>query len=196
MQVELKRIQREVGITFLYVTHDQAEAMAMADRLAVMNAGRCEDVGAPDRVYDHPATQFVAEFLGTCNVLPITSDGSLLRLPDGSPVRVADAETSGVLHRGSRVGIRPEKLVLSLLDGRGDVSTPTSTQNSLRGTVSGATYLGASTEYEVQTTWGSMVRVFAQNLDASSRARPGDEVQLSWDPGHCFVLPPVVRQAA
>jgi spermidine/putrescine ABC transporter ATP-binding subunit len=189
MQAELKRIQQEVGITFLYVTHDQAEAMAMADRLAVMNAGLCEDIGTPDRVYDHPATQFVAEFLGTCNVLPITSNGQTLRLPDGSIAEVADAEAHGVLGRGSRVGIRPEKLVIGPVT---DASGP----NSLVGTVTLATYLGASTEYEVSTAWGSTVKVVAQNLGEASRARVGDTVRLSWDAGHCFILPPAETAAS
>jgi spermidine/putrescine ABC transporter ATP-binding subunit len=187
MQTELKRIQQEVGITFLYVTHDQAEAMAMADRLAVMNAGLCEDIGTPDRVYDQPATQFVAEFLGTCNVLPITSDGTALRLPDGSAVEVKDARERGVLDRGSRVGIRPEKLVL------GGSATGA---NSVTGTVSLATYLGASTEYEVTTSWGSVLKVIAQNLGETSRARAGDTVTLSWDAAHCFILPPSEAVAA
>jgi spermidine/putrescine transport system ATP-binding protein len=190
MQAELKRIQREVGITFLYVTHDQAEAMSMADRLAVMNAGLCEDIGAPDRVYDHPSTQFVAEFLGSCNILPITSDGRSLRLPDGSAVEVADAKANGVLDGGSRVGIRPEKLVV------GRMGSARAGQNHLTGTVTTATYLGASTDYEVQTSWGSMVRAFAQNLDQSTRAHAGDEVELSWDASHCFILPPAQAAAA
>jgi spermidine/putrescine transport system ATP-binding protein len=192
MQTELKRIQREVGITFLYVTHDQSEAMAMADRLAVMNAGRCEDIGAPDRVYDHPATQFVAEFLGTCNVLPIASDGHVLRLPDGSFVEVADAERHGVLGRGSRVGIRPEKLVLSKTDGEsaGAGFASSTPANRVRGTVTSATYLGASTEYEVLTSWGSILKIFAQNFGESGRASAGELVDVSWDPTHCFILPP------
>jgi len=81
MQLELKRIQREVGITFLYVTHDQDEAMALGDRIAVMHGGKYEDLGAPQRVYDEPATQFVAEFLGACNLLAVTLDHGTLRLP-------------------------------------------------------------------------------------------------------------------
>jgi spermidine/putrescine ABC transporter ATP-binding subunit len=180
MQAELKRIQREVGITFLYVTHDQAEAMSMADRLAVMNAGRVEDLGTPDRVYDHPATRFVAEFLGTCNILPLTSDGKTLHLPDGTAVEVAAASTSGV-HAGAQVGIRPEKLVLEKTPGRGG--------NRISGTVSSATYLGATSEYEVETSWGSTVRVLAQNVGEQSRARVGDKVTLAWDPAECFLLP-------
>ncbi len=160
MQVELKRIQQEVGITFLYVTHDQAEAMSMADRLAVMNAGRIEDIGAPERVYDLPATRFVAEFLGTCNVLPGKD--------------------------GSSIGIRPEKLVITRAGGAA---------GQLSGTVTTATYLGASTEYEVLTTDGTTVKAFAQNLDAAARCAPGERVEVSWDPAHCFPLDESVQPA-
>jgi spermidine/putrescine transport system ATP-binding protein len=200
MQVELKRIQREVGITFLYVTHDQAEAMAMSDRLAVMHAGRCEDLGPPDRVYDRPGTQFVAEFLGTCNLLPIESDGSSLRLPDGTPVLVDHADAHKAISGGWRVGIRPEKLVLHAGAGGGsgsvDVTDPgEGRDNHLEATVTIATYLGASTEYELVTAWGTRLMVFAQNLGESSRARPGDRVTVRWDPSHGFLLPPVEQPA-
>ncbi len=187
MQLELKRIQREVGITFLYVTHDQAEAMAMSDRLAVMHAGRCEDIGPPHRVYDRPGTQFVAEFLGTCNLLPIESAEGQLRLPDGTPVAVAHSDAHAAIRDGLRVGIRPEKLVLTA--GVGTPSGP-GPENRLAAKVTSATYLGASTEYQVETAWGGKLMLFAQNLDHTSRAEPGDDVEVSWDTAHCFVLPP------
>jgi spermidine/putrescine ABC transporter ATP-binding subunit len=188
MQEELKRIQREVGITFLYVTHDQAEAMSMADRLGVMNAGLIEDMGAPERVYDHPATQFVAEFLGTCNILPTTSSGKALTLPDGGAVEVANADSSGVLSRGARVGIRPEKFTIVAGDGP-------KKPNTVTGTVVSVTYLGASTDYEVMTPWGSVLKVFAQNVDSAARANPGESVTVRWDANHCFILPPVEAAA-
>ncbi|GAB3808414.1 ABC transporter ATP-binding protein [Humibacter antri] len=198
MQLELKRIQREVGITFLYVTHDQNEAMSMADRLAVMNSGRTEDIGAPDRVYDRPATQFVAEFLGTCNVIaPETSRTAVgagdLRLPDGTPLEVSGAD--GYLPAGARIGIRPEKLVVARADATGSLTDPGSASsgtqaNTVVGTVVTATYLGASTEYEVSTPWGGVLKAFAQNLADASRARPGEQVVLTWDPRNAFVLAP------
>ena len=197
MQLELKRIQREVGITFLYVTHDQNEAMSMADRLAVMNAGRTEDIGSPDRVYDRPATQFVAEFLGTCNVIAPQFDGaqsdgraSALRLPDGTRLDVSSVD--GRLPAGARIGIRPEKLVVTRADATSRQVEPgsVSQSNTVLGTVVTATYLGASTEYEVSTPWGGVLKAFAQNLADSSRARPDEQVVLTWDPGHAFVLAP------
>jgi ABC-type Fe3+/spermidine/putrescine transport system ATPase subunit len=181
MQVELKRIQREVGITFLYVTHDQAEAMAMSDRLAVMHGGRCEDIGPPVRVYDRPATRFTAEFLGSCNLLELTADAGVVRLVDGTVVRMpTGAEPLG----DSTLGIRPEKLVVGPV-GSG-VGGPDA--NQVQATVTTATYLGASTEYELNADWGGQMRAFAQNLDSDARLQAGDRCEVAWDPAHSFLL--------
>ncbi|HEY0246972.1 MAG TPA: ABC transporter ATP-binding protein [Gryllotalpicola sp.] len=182
MQLELKRIQREVGITFLYVTHDQSEAMSMADRLAVMNAGLVEDIGVPQRVYDRPATQFVAEFLGTCNVIPVASDASGARLPDGNPVQVAGASAPD--GAGWKLGIRPEKLTLA--HAPGEASAP----NRTTATVTEVAYLGASTEAHLTTPWGTQLQAFQQNSGDSAPLRPGDEVAVSWSATQCFYLPP------
>ncbi|GAA4184187.1 ABC transporter ATP-binding protein [Gryllotalpicola kribbensis] len=182
MQLELKRIQREVGITFLYVTHDQSEAMSMADRLAVMNAGHVEDLGSPQRVYDRPVTQFVAEFLGTCNVIPVEADASGARLPDGGAV-VADAggTPSGA---GWRVGIRPEKIRIDPL------GTRPSGPNRTTATVTEVTFLGASTEARLVTAWGTLLQAYKQNAGGETTIRPGDEVDVSWDASQSFFLPP------
>ncbi|WEG09648.1 ABC transporter ATP-binding protein [Microbacterium horticulturae] len=189
MQVELKRIQQEVGITFLYVTHDQNEAMSMADRLAVMNGGRIEDIGAPQRVYDKPQTQFVAEFLGTCNILPAEfGDAGDLRLPDGTAVHTSDDDRGQIVAHDARIGLRPEKLVVTRGDTDGVV-------NHVRGVVKTATYLGASTEYEVETAWGGVLKAFAQNLDPAQRARPGEDVTVSWEASHAFLLPSAAESA-
>ena len=181
MQVELKRIQREVGITFLYVTHDQAEAMAMSDRLAVMHAGRCEDIGPPVRVYDEPATRFTAEFLGSCNLFELTVDGGGARLVDGTAVRLPGGSDP---QPGSTLGVRPEKLLVGA-PGAG-VGGPGA--NRLRATVTTATYLGASTEYELDSPWGGRLLAFAQNLDPGGRLRPGDPCEVAWNPSTCFLL--------
>ena len=187
MQIELKRIQQEVGITFLYVTHDQGEAMSMADRLAVMNGGRIEDIGEPHRVYDRPATQFVAEFLGSCNILAAElDDTATLRLPDGTPVQATEEELRAIATRDARIGLRPEKLVVLRADAAPAASWAA---NVVHGIVRTATYLGASTDYEIETTWGGVLRAFAQNLDPSLRARPGEAVVAGWDPAHAFLLP-------
>jgi spermidine/putrescine transport system ATP-binding protein len=183
MQVELKRIQREVGITFLYVTHDQAEAMAMSDRLAVMHAGRCEDMGPPVRVYDQPATRFVAEFLGSCNLLELTVDSGSVRLVDGTGVRTPGDDPPAP---GATLGVRPEKLIVSAR-GSGVGGTDA---NRLEATVMTATYLGASTEYELTAPWGGPLRAFAQNLDPDARLEAGDPCEVTWDRRHGFLLAP------
>jgi ABC-type Fe3+/spermidine/putrescine transport system ATPase subunit len=189
MQIELKKIQQEVGITFLYVTHDQNEAMSMADRLAVMNGGKIEDMGAPERVYDQPRTQFVAEFLGSCNILPVQYDtAGTLHLPDGSSVVAADEDDyRAITVTDARIGLRPEKLVVT----RG--GSGAGGANTVRGVVRTATYLGASTDYEIETAWGGVLKAFAQNLSVEHRARPGEAVSVTWDASHGFILPSVAE---
>jgi spermidine/putrescine ABC transporter ATP-binding subunit len=190
MQLELKRIQREVGITFLYVTHDQTEAMSMADRLAVMNLGHVEDLGTPQRVYDRPATQFVAEFLGTCNVLPLVTDAGAARLRDGNAVVVEGADGAvapAPTGAGWKVGIRPEKLAL---DPLGTGAAGGSAANRTTATVTEITYLGASTEAHLETPWGTQLQAYKQNTGGETRFRPGDTVEVSWRADQCFDLPP------
>jgi ABC-type Fe3+/spermidine/putrescine transport system ATPase subunit len=185
MQVELKRIQREVGITFLYVTHDQAEAMAMSDRLAVMHSGLCEDIGPPARVYDQPGTRFVAEFLGSCNLLELSVDGGAARLVDGTGVRTPPGAE---LRAGSTLGVRPEKLVVRAGQAGAESGIGGPDLNRLQATVTTATYLGVSTEYELSATWGGKLLAFVQNLDSDARLQAGDRCEVAWDPAHSFVL--------
>jgi spermidine/putrescine transport system ATP-binding protein len=185
MQVELKRIQREVGITFLYVTHDQAEAMAMSDRLAVMHSGRCEDIGSPTRVYDKPGTRFVAEFLGSCNLLELTLDGTVARLVEGTAVQMPPGTEP---RAGSTLGVRPEKLVVSAGRAGTESAGGGPNVNRLQATVTTATYLGVSTEYELRAPWGGTLLAFAQNLDAGARLQVGDGCEVTWEAAHSFVL--------
>ncbi|WGL53735.1 ABC transporter ATP-binding protein [Nocardioides sp. BP30] len=181
MQHELKRIQREVGITFLYVTHDQSEAMAMADRLGVMNGGRLEGLGVPEQVYDRPPTQFVAEFLGACNVLPLEVGGSLATLPDGTAVETTDTKTA--TGPGWRLGIRPEKLQLTASPD------PATGPNRIVATVSEVVYLGATSEAHLVTSWGAQLHAIRQNTSAT-RISAGERVEVAWDASQCFLLPP------
>ena len=190
MQLELKRIQTEVGITFIYVTHDQEEAMTMSNRIAVMRAGKIEQLGTPEDLYERPTTAFVAGFLGVSNLLEgeITGqDGSLVtvRLNDGTVLK-APANGSGA--SGSvRVGVRPEKL---RVDSRTEHGA-TDGLNALSGTVLDASYMGVSTQYLVQTNEGHRLTVYAQNLDtagASELLADGQRVQLTWKPQHTFVI--------
>jgi len=175
MQLELKRIQSEVGITFIHVTHDQDEAMAMADTIAVMNDGRIEQLGAPSELYERPRTRFVAGFLGASNLLAGSTAGDgAVRLSDGTVVRVP----AGRAKRGRvAVGVRPEKIRIGPGEG-----------NSLTGVVTERVYVGVSTQYLIETPAG-MVTVYTQNVDAGTQPpHPGDAVQLSWRPEATFVV--------
>ena len=187
MQLELKRIQREVGITFIYVTHDQDEAMTMSDRLAVMNAGRMEQVGEPHDVYELPKTPFVAGFLGASNLLPgevESSDGgrAKVRLTAGTIVTLP-AERLPVERGPVQIGVRPEKLHIA----RPGDEAPGA--NSIEATVGMSTYTGVSTSYECTTSDGSKLVVYVQNLKADKQPLgAGERVRLAWDPEHTFAV--------
>jgi spermidine/putrescine transport system ATP-binding protein len=175
MQLELKRIQNEIGITFVHVTHDQEEAMTMADAIAVMNRGRIEQLGPPAELYERPATAFVAGFLGASNLLPGTVEGTdAIRLDEGTVVR---ANVNG--HSGQvAAGVRPEKITIGSGGGA----------NELHGTVSETAYIGVATQVVVRTAAG-VVQVFAQNLDSGGRVpAPGTNVVLTWAPESTFVV--------
>ena len=180
MQLELKRIQSEVGITFIYVTHDQDEAMTMSDRIAVMNAGHFEQVGAPQAMYESPATEFVAGFLGASNLLDgeVASDGRV-KLAAGSTIEVSTDRLKGA-SGDVKVGVRPEKLHI---DGSGRAG------NSVEAKIVASTYTGASTTYSCVTADGAPILVYVQNLDATSEVlEDGKNVTLTWDPQHTFVI--------
>ncbi|HEX2110897.1 MAG TPA: ABC transporter ATP-binding protein [Gaiellaceae bacterium] len=175
MQLELKRIQHDVGITFVHVTHDQEEAMTMADRIAVMNRGRIEQLGAPAELYEEPRTPFVARFLGVSNLLAGQADGNgAVRLSDGTIVQAPAVRD----RRGPvGVGIRPEKIRLGTTDA-----------NVLAGEVKERSYVGVATQYIIETPAGSLT-VYVQNADkAASAYRPGDRITLSWSPDTTFVV--------
>ncbi|MFB9835437.1 ABC transporter ATP-binding protein [Actinoallomurus acaciae] len=184
MQVELKRIQREVGITFVYVTHDQNEALTMSDRIAVMSDGRIEQLGTPREIYERPATTFVAGFIGTSNVL----SGTVARAGAGRAVIEPGPEERIVVPCAAAPGeeieltVRPEKI-----DVRSD--PPAGDGCALRGTVTEVVYLGMFTNYNVTTSTGAEVVVFVQNVSsADDVATRGDSVWLSWDPRHSYVI--------
>jgi spermidine/putrescine transport system ATP-binding protein len=177
MQLELKGIQHDVGITFIHVTHDQEEAMTMADRIAVMSHGRIEQLGTPTELYEHPATAFVAGFLGVSNLIPGTVSGAdTVRLSSGSVVRVPAAALAG--RTGAvAVGIRPEKIELG--QGQG---------NELEGTVVEQAYVGVATQYIVETACGRLT-VYRQNASPGlNGAAPGQQLTLSWSPDSTFVV--------
>jgi spermidine/putrescine transport system ATP-binding protein len=189
MQVELKRIQQEVGITFIYVTHDQEEAMTMSDRIAVMNKGHYEQLGDPETLYERPTTRFVAGFLGVSNLLAgtvagVDGDFGSVRLADDTVIRARARYVEG--RTRIEAGVRPEKI---RLHEAGEALPPG--HNHLDGVVADASYLGVSTQYLVETRGGARVMVYEQNRERVSRdelwAR-GDRVELTWAPEHTFVV--------
>jgi putative spermidine/putrescine transport system ATP-binding protein len=161
MQVELKALQRRVGITFIYVTHDQGEALSMSDRLAVFNHGRIEQIGTPAEIYEHPATAFVAGFVGVSNVL----EGDIARRLTGSP----DAFT-----------VRPEKIrLLEMAAGASDGALHAA------GAIEMVQYQGAATRYTIALDGGGQLIVLEQNADDAGPARvPGERVCLAWQRRH------------
>jgi spermidine/putrescine transport system ATP-binding protein len=188
MQVELKRIQREVGITFVYVTHDQNEALTMSDRIAVMNDGVIEQLGSPREIYEHPATRFVAGFIGTSNLLTgtlarVTDDQGIIEVSPDERI-VVPAVGRDRLRAGQEIEltVRPEKI--ELVTGPGPAGGC-----AVRGTVTEVVYLGTSTNFSVHTTTGADVVVFQQNsASASAPVGRGDEVWLTWDPQHSYPI--------
>jgi spermidine/putrescine transport system ATP-binding protein len=186
MQLELKRIQHELGTTFVHVTHDQEEALAMSDRIAVMNGGRVEQIGDPHDIYEHPQTAFVADFIGSLNALELTVDeliggyavmrlgeGERIVLPVGSDARSGDS---------FRVAVRPERVQIA------PIQDPTSdTGSRLEGTVSEVVYLGMYTQFHVGTRTGHLISTrLADELAAPLAV--GSRVALTWEPEHTSVL--------
>ncbi|GGL40709.1 ABC transporter ATP-binding protein [Phycicoccus endophyticus] len=193
LQVELKRIQTEVGLTFVHVTHDQEEAMTMADTVAVMNHGRIEQMGAPAELYDLPRTAFVANFVGRSNLgagTVLGRDGEHLSAEvQGTTVTVplsrAQAREGAVLF-----GIRPEKVRVLR-------EAPEGTGDDVRGTVLDVSFTGVATEYLVRLPSGTVWSCYEQNLDVDPvDLRPGDEVWISWNPAHAFTVPLDEAEAA
>jgi spermidine/putrescine transport system ATP-binding protein len=187
MQLELKRIQTEVGITFVHVIHDQEEAMTMADTIAVMNEGKIEQMGSPIQIYEHPKTVFVANFLGQTNLF----EGTVAGIEgDELAVKVKDVTLyvplSSTEIRSGRIvfGVRPEKV--KIVD-QGKTGLP---KNQINGSIKLTAFVGVSTQYEVITNWGQEISAFEQNIDPSDLGRPGQAVSLGWEPRHSFVLDP------
>ena len=178
MQSELKRIQREIGTTFVYVTHDQEEALAMSDRIAVMNEGRVEQIGSPREIYDRPLTPFVADFIGSLNAIELVvaervgdlavgryGDGERIVVAAGAAVRAGDA---------IRVAVRPERVRID----RPGAAAPEE-GSRLGGRVTGVVYLGMFTQFQVETPAGTILshRLADEDLAAYS---VGTAVVLTW----------------
>ncbi|WP_369146806.1 ABC transporter ATP-binding protein [Streptomyces sp. R44] len=190
MQLELKRIQTEVGITFVHVTHDQEEAMTMADQVAVMNGGRVEQLGAPADLYENPQTTFVANFLGTSNLIEaevLETGSDVLVTAGGGKLRVPGDRCTSAVRQGGKVlvGVRPEKISLAHADDAGSIADG---RNRVTGRIVDSSFIGVSTQYVVNSPAGAELQVYEQNIERDARLRPGAEVVLHWNPAHTFGL--------
>jgi spermidine/putrescine transport system ATP-binding protein len=185
MQIELKRIQREVGITFIFVTHDQEEALTMSDRIAVMSQGRVEQVGTPEDIYYRPASIFVASFIGSANLLPA-------RVQNVSETEVTVETANGAVVTGDRDGrlftvgktatvmIRPERIVIE--------DDPVANQANVKAVVTNRIFHGASSDVHVQTADGTEL-VADLEADDGFQCKPGEDVWVSWPNGSAYILP-------
>ncbi len=187
LQLELKRIQAEVGITFVYVTHDQEEALTMSDRIAVMHAGKLEQLGTPEELYERPATRFVADFIGSTNLLRGTVEG------DGR-VRLTSGEVGPVAHDGLpkgtdiEISLRPEAITLVSADDSQATPAPAHAHahSPIPAVVQQAAYLGSTIAYQLRTTGGLELSVVSPK--AGARFPVGSDVAVSWPPSEALVL--------
>ncbi|MEE1793830.1 ABC transporter ATP-binding protein [Streptomyces sp. BE308] len=190
MQLELKRIQTEVGITFVHVTHDQEEAMTMADTVAVMNGGRVEQLGAPADLYENPRTTFVANFLGTSNLIEgeiVSTGAELVVSAGGAKLRLPAERCSAPTANGGRLllGVRPEKISLAHAEDAGSIADG---RNRVTGRIVDSSFIGVSTQYVVRSAAGQALQVYEQNVERRAGLAPGAEVVLHWNPAHTFGL--------
>jgi spermidine/putrescine transport system ATP-binding protein len=181
MELELKRIQHELGTTFVYVTHDQEEALSMSDRIAVMNQGVIEQLASPREIYEHPATPFVADFVGVLNAMPIRVDEvhdliASMRLGDGEHVEVLVPMGASAGEQLTAV-VRPERV---RIHRRGDAIAEDGSR--VHGRVALIVYLGTLTQFHVDTSLGARLIAHRLSDEGAGEVREGDEVVLSW--GH------------
>jgi spermidine/putrescine transport system ATP-binding protein len=186
MQFELKRIQREVGITFVYVTHDQEEALTMSDRIAVMNAGNVEQIGTPTEIYDRPATVFVASFIGQANLWPGTQvkmDGEYAELSVlGTTIKARPGDTAIEAGGTATLMVRPERLRVSMDAPTGDVAT-------VPATVTDLTFQGPVVRLSMTADDGAPIVAHVGTEQSLPLLRPGDRVHVAWAPDASMVLP-------
>ncbi|PZM14511.1 ABC transporter ATP-binding protein [Rhizobium tubonense] len=180
MQVELLRIQRETGLTTIFVTHDQEEALTLSDRVAILDRGRIVQIGAPSEIYERPRTRFAAQFLGDANFLTGTVVAGGVKLGDGTLVR--SSGPTGTIGTAATLAVRPEKMAVVR---QGTATDPE--RNSLKATVQTVIYAGAALTYVLTTADGNELKLFAQNTDGT--ILPGrSEVTLSWSPSHTIAV--------
>ncbi len=189
MQLELKAIQERVGITFVYVTHDQEEAITMSDRIAVMSAGKVLQIGTPEEIYEYPQSLFVADFIGESNFIPgkVTKlgDGLGLKLIDGRSLKAAWAEPEIKIGESAVISVRPEKV--HIYPAEADVQMENMSQ--LSGTIEQAVYIGTDTRYTVRLNEETVVQVRQQNmLRGGTHLGEGVKVNLFWNSEYARIL--------
>jgi spermidine/putrescine transport system ATP-binding protein len=189
LQVELKRVQTEVGITFVYVTHDQEEALTMSDRIAVMNRGRVEQLGSPEELYERPLTRFVADFIGTTNLLTgtvesVEADHAVVRLASGEMCVVGRSDL--VVGRSIELSVRPESVELRPINSTSDSPVP------ITATVEQVAYLGGSVQYHVRSNGGLAITALAPKTGI--RLTVGSDVYITWPPAEALVLADRVQE--
>ena len=187
LQIELKRVQVEVGITFVYVTHDQEEALTMSDRIAVMRGGKVEQLGTPEELYERPRTRFVADFIGTSNLLSGTVesvDGRLavVRLSSGEAGLTSSTGDGVAVGRRVELSVRPEAVTLDPRDG----PDRTDALGAIPGAVEQVAYLGGNVQYLVRSAGGLSITALASK--AGVRIPVGGAVDVHWSPGDALVL--------
>jgi spermidine/putrescine transport system ATP-binding protein len=180
MRLELKRIQHELGTTFVFVTHDQEEALSMSDRIAVMNQGRIEQLGGPRQIYQHPETPFVADFVGVLNALDLTIDtvqgeDAVMKVSEEDRLVVPTAATGVTAGSNVLVAVRPERVELRRRDEPGVEGA-----SRLHGTLAQVVYLGTMTQFHVDTVVGKRLIAHRLSDDRASEFTQGDEVVLTW----------------
>ena len=186
LQIELKRVQSEVGITFVYVTHDQEEALTMSDRIAVMSHGKIEQLGTPEELYERPRTRFVADFIGTTNLLTgaveaadATAGTALVRLTGGDTCVVAGTDMA--IGRTVELSVRPESILIKASNGAAPAGP-----DPIRGSVEQVAYLGGNVQYQVRTNGGLAITALAPKT--VQRLQVGSDVDLVWPPTEALVL--------
>jgi spermidine/putrescine transport system ATP-binding protein len=188
MQLELKRIQRDVGITFVFVTHDQEEALTMSDRIAVMRAGRLEQVGTPEEIYDSPESAFVARFIGSANLIPVTVEGTAggratLRLPGGVVADVATDGRSFANGAAALLMIRPERLEIG-------PSEPPAGLQGLPVTCTDLVFQGAVRRCALRDQAGGELIDYLEASQLQPGVRPGAALWVRWHPDAARLLHP------
>jgi len=191
LQIELKNIQRDVGITFIYVTHDQEEALTMSDRIAVMNRGVIEQVDTPEEIYERPRTDFVAGFIGVSNLMPgqvVSRAGSDAEVRLDAGVTVSLPATDGAsAGDGCQVVVRPEKIEVWPIE-----QPPRGTEPNVEGLVEASVYLGTATQMVIRLAGDTTLTVLVPNTDDAARQRlpgAGARVRLGWLPQHMHLIP-------